>query len=628
MRLWKFEIANFKALQHVAVEIDDLLVLIGENNCGKSCILLALDWFLSGSSIKDTALFHKFQTGPRDAIELIGYFDQLSDSDKAQIAIRGRTNGDQWVLKKKFWFEKARTGDGEKGGWKEMLFSYSIGEAFTDWPKNDNSWKSFPSEYQPLIQQIPNLPAKPTVDSREVLRQLVREQSPNLVQQTAAEWVPNPGGGGNWKSNANSIIPRSIYVRAVHDAADETNAKDASTYGKLINLIVERQLAGRPEVQQLRAALDQVMELFRPDEAHPEHQAKEIRELQNRITKSLENVIGAQAFIKTQPIEVRNLLLPSTSLVIRDSRAGIETEVSHQGHGLQRALIMTLLQLLTEIEHATSYDKRVDIRPAILIIEEPELYMHPQMERKMRDLLYDLASQRKMQVVACTHSPVFLDIADKYKSIVRLTRDGVGVVKAHQVTGELFPGPEDQSEKERIQTVSRFDPAVNEVFFSSQVVLFEEFSAIAAFERAAELVGIFDRHPGVRRTVTAIDCTGKQNIPAFQRTLNAFHIPYRVIHDEDRGKPDQLAHNARIAAWAAGAVPVATTHMLSPDDLEGVLGFQVPKSASKPYLAVRRVEELAAMNALPVSFIEALNFAYFGQISEPGAVGDDGQVSK
>jgi putative ATP-dependent endonuclease of OLD family len=617
MRLRKFEVRNFKALQHVSVDFEDLLVLIGENNCGKSCVLLALDWFLSGSSIKDSALFHKFQIGSDDAIELIGHFDMLSDKDKAEVAVRGRTNGDEWVLKKKFWFEKANAGEGEKGVWKEQLFSYSAGEAFASWPDPANSWRSFPSEYQPLIQQIPSLPAKPNNDSREVLKQLVREQLPNLVQPTPADWVPNPGGGGNWKSNANSIIPRSIYVRAVHDASDETNAKDASTYGKLINLIVERQLAGRPEIQQLRAALDQVMQLFRPDEAHPEHQAEEIRVLQGRITESLENVIGAQALIKTQPIELRNLLLPSTSLVIRDRRIGIDTDVSHQGHGLQRTLIMTLLQLLTEAEYGTGNDDG-DLRPAVFIIEEPELYMHPQMERRMRDLLYDLAMRERMQVVACTHSPVFLDIAEKYESIVRLTRDANGRVVSHQVTGDLFPGAENQSEKERLQTVSRFDPAVNEVFFSSQVVLFEEFSTIAAFERTAELTGIFARHPRLRREVTMVDCAGKQNIPAFQRTLNAFHIPYRVVHDEDRSKQNELATNARIAAMAGVAIPSASTHMLSPEDLEGVLGLVVPKSASKPYLAVKKVEEIFGTKTMPQALIEAVNFAYFAQITEPG----------
>jgi putative ATP-dependent endonuclease of OLD family len=92
MRLRKFEVRNFKALQDVSIEIDDLLVLIGENNCGKSCVLLALDWFLNGSSIKDAALFHKFQTGPDDAIELVGYFDKLSDDDRIEVAVRETLN--------------------------------------------------------------------------------------------------------------------------------------------------------------------------------------------------------------------------------------------------------------------------------------------------------------------------------------------------------------------------------------------------------------------------------------------------------------------------------------------------------------------------------------------------------
>ncbi len=147
--------------------------------------------------------------------------------------------------------------------------------------------------------------------------------------------------------------------------------------------------------------------------------------------------------------------------------------------------------------------------------------------------------------------------------------------------------------------------------------MFEEFSAIAAFERAADLTGIFIRHPAVRREVTAIDCSGKQNIPAFQRILNAFSIPYRVIHDEDRSKANEIAHNIRIAAAAQDAAPAASTHMLSPEDLEHILGYQVPKSASKPFMAVRKVEELFRNGTLPESFISAMNFAYFGSTVEP-----------
>src|SRR5206468_11626596 len=185
-----------------------------------------------------------------------------------------------------------------------------------------------------------------------------------------------------------------------------------------------------------------------------------------------------------------------------------------------------------------------------------------------------VSEQDNMQVVCSTHSPVFLDVSEKYRSIGRLVRDEEGRVACYQVKRDLFPAANDRAEKERLQTVSNFNPAVNELFFSNQVVLFEEFSAIAAFERGANLTGVFERHPSKRREVTAVDCAGKSNIPAFQRVLNAFQIPYRVLHDEDRNNPQAVGHNARIAALAEAANPRASTHMLSPENLEIVLGLE------------------------------------------------------
>ena len=39
MRLRRFEIHNFKCIEYVSLEWEDLLVLIGENNAGKSSVL-------------------------------------------------------------------------------------------------------------------------------------------------------------------------------------------------------------------------------------------------------------------------------------------------------------------------------------------------------------------------------------------------------------------------------------------------------------------------------------------------------------------------------------------------------------------------------------------------------------
>jgi predicted ATP-dependent endonuclease of OLD family len=276
---------------------------------------------------------------------------------------------------------------------------------------------------------------------------------------------------------------------------------------------------------------------------------------------------------------------------------------------------MTLLQLLADAQEAAVGTPR-DRRPVILIVEEPELYMHPQMERRMRDLLYRLAAQPAFQVACCTHSPVFIDIANRYKAIVRMTKAANGDVSAKQVTQDIFVGNADEVDRQILTAVSNFSPDVNELFFTPEVVLLEELTALAAFERAAELTGLFDRHPMKRRGVSIIDANGKASIPAFQRVLNAFDIPYRVVHDEDRSKPAETAKNLRIIAAAGNPPGLCPIHLLSPDCIEDTLNY-TPPSKGKPYAAVCRVEELAAQGALPTPFLQALNFVYFGALTEP-----------
>ncbi len=70
MRLRRFDIHNYKCIEQVTLEWEDLLVLIGENNAGKSSVLSAIAVLLSGSSIKDSSLFRRHQTDDSNAIEL------------------------------------------------------------------------------------------------------------------------------------------------------------------------------------------------------------------------------------------------------------------------------------------------------------------------------------------------------------------------------------------------------------------------------------------------------------------------------------------------------------------------------------------------------------------------------
>jgi putative ATP-dependent endonuclease of the OLD family len=486
-------------------------------------------------------------------------------------------------------------------------------EEFVDWPASTTTWNAFPASYRDLIDELPDHGARPNAGKLEQLKVRIRNQKPELVRRLEATWIPNPGGGGNWKSNANSILPRPIFIHAVQEAAAETVSKEASSYGKIVSLLVEKKLMQRPEIQRLRQDIVAVFKLFGPDPEHPELQAPEIKQIQDSINDHLNQIVGGTVRITTREANVQPLFLPNTTLVMKAEGGVVETTVEHQGHGLQRSLIITLLQVLAtvqgQIEAAGVPDST---RPIIFMIEEPELYMHPQMERKMRDALHRVASQDRTQVICCTHSPVFLDMGQRHKSIVRVSRQN-GLIAFQQVLTDLFDGPDADAKRDRLQFLSEFHAGVNEVFFARGVVLVEGRTEVAVFDYAAQRTGMFQRHPEVRRDVSLIDCRGKSNIPLFETVLNHFGISYLAVYDEDSGAAD-AALNGEIDALAAAGNHSATLR-ITPRDIENLLGGYA--GSNKPYRATKRVDELCNGAGLPQDFVKALNQVYFKQDNEP-----------
>jgi putative ATP-dependent endonuclease of the OLD family len=97
MRLYKFEIKNYKGIENASFEWDDFVALIGENNCGKSTTLQALQCFLGGSQLKDEKVFRNHTIDRENAVELIGHFNELTAIEQQSPAVRGRMHGDSWI---------------------------------------------------------------------------------------------------------------------------------------------------------------------------------------------------------------------------------------------------------------------------------------------------------------------------------------------------------------------------------------------------------------------------------------------------------------------------------------------------------------------------------------------------
>lgn len=105
MKLAKITVKNFVALKSVSLSCKDLTAIIGENNVGKSSILMALDTFFSvGTGGMRTNYFHRLMESNQEKVEPVAEieceFTDLTDNEKSEF--RTRLYEDKLILQKRY----------------------------------------------------------------------------------------------------------------------------------------------------------------------------------------------------------------------------------------------------------------------------------------------------------------------------------------------------------------------------------------------------------------------------------------------------------------------------------------------------------------------------------------------
>ncbi len=110
MKIQKVVIKNYKCIGSEPVVLDfseNIIVLIGENNVGKSSIIEALEHFFVGGNSIGADLFHDQQTDEDHAIEIEVVFNSLTELDKMHQAIKPyidlSLSDPIWTLRKKYY---------------------------------------------------------------------------------------------------------------------------------------------------------------------------------------------------------------------------------------------------------------------------------------------------------------------------------------------------------------------------------------------------------------------------------------------------------------------------------------------------------------------------------------------
>jgi predicted ATP-dependent endonuclease of OLD family len=165
----------------------------------------------------------------------------------------------------------------------------------------------------------------------------------------------------------------------------------------------------------------------------------------------------------------------------------------------------------------------------MLLIDEPEVALHPNAIRAASGYLYNLSKDDSWQVMLSTHSPAFINPLEDHTTIVRLDR------KQENPTPKTFRSDSidfEEDERERLKLLNRFDLNLSEMFFGGYPIVVEGDTEFASFEYIMnsnpdpEIYKINDRPIIIR-------ARGKHTIILIIKILSHFKVDFSVLHDAD-----------------------------------------------------------------------------------------------
>lgn len=355
-----------------------------------------------------------------------------------------------------------------------------------------------------------------------------------------------PGGAGGFDTILQNACPTPIWLRGL-----DSSEAILETVNKLIKEKVISKVAELPIYTQLTQNLDTLRQEMQNHEYTIKLQERLdglLKEtfpsmklvLNNKEKSSLEKKVGD--FVETE-VQITN-------------NGTIAVGMQNHGHGVRRQFLFNAMRELNEVmvqlnktknqrndeilDTLDIQDETVESKSSILLIEEPELFLHPQSIRAFTDTLYNLAEQSKFQIMTATHSPILIDLSRNHTTLIRaiMTKEGT---KVHQVKSNLF----EAEEKETLKMLNSFNPYVCEAFFVDKVILVEGDTEAVVFR---ELLNKLVENGELKLTEAPliVNCGSKMNIPTFQKVLQHFNVKYFVIHDRDE---ETTSSGTVSAAW-------------------------------------------------------------------------------
>lgn len=544
MRLSQLRIQNFRSFKDSGdIRVESLQGFVGENNAGKSNILSAIEVFLTSGAGGVSADDFNDQNL---AISVTATFSDLLAKEKRP-PLRKYLIGDKLILEKQIALvpdkknPTKRKPDAEYHGYIALPKNWWLSvEGVIKEKGGKPKWKDVATEYGLLGF---------ATDEKGSINQKSYEAgiSKYLVLHPETEFV-EPSLGETQALGLQPVLldflPSFHLLPAITDYSDEIDKRATNTnFRRLMSDLSERILQADPRYREITTSIKRLTNLLnapREGEIRPETEARlaVLETVESRIRDLIARLMPMVAKVRLDVLvdEVPEVFSRGVSVRIDD---GKDTDVLSKGHGMQRCVVFALLQALVMNQRdqlvPRSDGQQVDdqYRTILVGIEEPELYIHPQIQRSIFSVLKEFAQLD--QVVYVTHEPAFIDIASYHEiAVVRK----VSVAEGSRVTQCERGVLGDPEERKGFQFLNSFGLQQNELFFARSVVLVEGDQDMIGVVATGRHLGLFKEFPE-EIGYSIVTVGNKEDMPKFMKVLNAFRIPYVVLHelDGDPAKP-------------------------------------------------------------------------------------------